>query len=105
MYKNVAPRYQGISTATPMEDARVQYWQQEMGKPAREASATSNIIDRYAINSDRWQKATEQFNQANRELSAAQLQRMLQNQQITNQQAEKDAAIESDFRQRLAGTR
>lgn len=102
LYKRVTPHLQGISTATPIEDAAVnrydQYIQRGLTTPLTSDNVTNtqNVLTLQA-------NALQGRDQAVRQQSAAALQRQMQNQQIANQQNTLDAEAENDFRARLAG--
>lgn len=102
LYKRVTPHLQGISTATPIEDAAVnrydQYIQRGLTTPLTSDNVTNtqNVLTLQA-------NALQGRDQAVRQQSAAALQRQMQNQQIANQQNTLDAEAENDFKARLAG--
>lgn len=104
LYKRTTPRLQGITTATPIEDADVarydQYVQRGLTTPLTSDNVTNtqNVLTLQA-------NALQGREQAVRQQSAAALQRQMQNQQIANQQAQLDAESENDFRARLSGLR
>lgn len=104
LYKKTTPRLQGITTATPIEDAAVdrydQYVQRGLTTPLTSDNVTNtqNVLTLQA-------NALQGRDQAVRQQSAAALQRQMQNQQIANQQAQIDAEAENDFRARLSGLR
>ena len=104
LYKRVTPRLQGITDATPIEDAAVsrydQYVQRGLTTPftSDNVANTQNVLTLQA-------NALQGRDQAIRQQSAAALQRQMQNQQIANQQNTIDADAENDFRARLSGLR
>lgn len=104
LYKRVTPRLQGISTATPIEDAAVartdQYISRGLTTPLTSDALTNNLST-LTLQANGLQAR----DQAVRQQSAAALQRMQMNQQIANQQNAMDAEAENDFRTRLAGLR
>lgn len=104
LYKKVTPHLQGITTATPIEDAAIdrydQYVQRGLTTPLTSDNVTNtqNVLTLQA-------NALQGRDQAIRQQSAAALQRQMQNQQIVNQQLQLDAEAENDFRARLSGLR
>lgn len=101
LYKQVTPRLQGISIATPYEDAAVNQYDKYIQKGLTTPLTSDNVTNTQNVLSLQ-SNALTQRDQAVRQQSQAALQRQMQNQQIVNQQAQIDANAENDFRARQA---
>lgn len=102
LYKKVTPLLQGITTATPIEDANVDRYDQYAQRGLTTPLVSDNVINTQNVLTLQ-ANALQGREQAVRQQSNAALQRQMQNQQITNQQSTIDAEAENDFRARLAG--
>lgn len=100
-YRQTTPNLQGISEATPIQDANVDYWTKKSQEVPKNASA--NDINNHIVWSQDQQQAEQGRTQAVREQSAEALSRQQYNQQIHNQQAQLEAAAENDSKQRISG--
>ena len=102
LYRKVTPLLHGISTATPIEDAAVARYDNYIQRGLTTPLTSDNVINTQNVLSLQG-RALEGRDQAIRQQSTAALQRKLQNIEVQNEQAVKDAEAENDFRQRLAG--
>lgn len=104
LYKRVTPYLHGVSTATPIEDAAVARADQYISR-GQTTPLTSNALTNNLTALTLQGNGLQARDQAERERSAAALQRHQLNQQIINQQNQMWAENENDFRARLAGLR
>lgn len=102
LYKQTVPLLQGISTATPYEDALWQRYSDYIRRGPTTPTNSDAVINNSAQLGLQAQ-GFEGLNQAARQQSQAAMQRELQNVQTANQQNQLYANAENDFRARLAG--